>query len=293
MRTIQTDLKDLAEDTDLGFYLPIFYDESTKSYYYSEIPNNIFPSLELEPEEVTALLFYAKTVSQYKEYPIFKQITNAVQKVLDNSNISPEIKALFEKETLLETEKHPQVGGTELIASILDAISKKRIVVIEYQKFDDEIKSHKIKPILLKEDKQLWYIIGINVKYDRLITFALDRIIDVTITEEIFDEISFDSKEYFKFSFGITVADVDPIDVVISFDPEQGNYLKTLPIHHSQIVIEDTIDRFVIQVSVKPSYEFFSKILSYGSLATVLTPKSVRNTLQQMLKKAISTYKNS
>ena len=150
LRTIQTDLKDLAEDTELGFFLPIEKDESSKTYYYTEIPKNIFPSVELEPGEVNALLFYAKTVNQYKDYPVFKDITNAVQKVIDNSNISPEIKKLFEKETLLETEKHPEVGGSELIAEILDAISMKKIIEIEYQKFDDKIKKHKIKPILLK-----------------------------------------------------------------------------------------------------------------------------------------------
>jgi len=291
LRTIQKDLEDLAEDSELGFFLPIKKDDSTKTYYYENIPTNIFPSLELEPEEITALLFYAKTVRQYKEYPIFKEITNAVQKVIDNSNIAPEIKELFEKETLLETEKHPSIGGIELIADILDAITKKKIIEIEYQKFDDEIKRHRIKPILLKEDKQLWYIIGINVKYESLITFALDRIIDVSITEESYTEVAFDSKEYFKYSFGITVIEEDPIDVIISFDIEQGNYLKTLPIHSSQIVLKDTTDRFVIQVSVKPSYEFYSKIYSYGSSAIILSPETIRETFQKTFVESVNNYK--
>jgi len=32
LRTIQKDLEDLAEDTELGFFLPIKKDESTKTY---------------------------------------------------------------------------------------------------------------------------------------------------------------------------------------------------------------------------------------------------------------------
>ncbi|RXR34649.1 WYL domain-containing protein [Flavobacterium piscinae] len=291
IRTIQKDLEDLAEDTELGFFLPIRKDDNTKTYYYEEIPKSIFPSLELEPEEITALLFYDKTVSQYKEYPIFKEITNAVQKVIDNSNIAPEIKELFEKETLLEIEKHPQIGGVELIADILDAITKKKVIEIEYQRFDDIIKTHKIKPILLKEDKQLWYIIGKNIKYDSLITLALDRIIDVSSTEESFSEVFFDSKEYFKFSFGITVPEEKPIDVIISFKPEQGNYLKTLPIHHSQVVVEDTKKNFIIKVCIIPSYEFYSKILSYGDTATVLSPESIRLEFEKKFINAVNNYK--
>ena len=293
LRTIQTDLKDLAEDTELGFFLPIEKDESSKTYYYTEIPKNIFPSVELEPGEVNALLFYAKTVNQYKDYPVFKDITNAVQKVIDNSNISPEIKKLFEKETLLETEKHPEVGCSELIAEILDAISMKKIIEIEYQKFDDKIKKHKIKPILLKEDKQLWYIIGLSIKRESIITLALDRIVDITILDEDFDSIDFDSLEYFKYSFGITVSDSEAIDVVINFDPKQGNYLRTLPIHNTQEILEDNDKMFVIKVRVKPSYEFYSKIFSYGADATILSPKPVIERVLKTFKKALGKYSTS
>ena len=70
-----------------------------------QIPDNLFPSLELEPEEINALLFYAKTISQYKEYPLFEEISNAVKKVIEGSNINPKTKELFEKETLLETDE--------------------------------------------------------------------------------------------------------------------------------------------------------------------------------------------
>ncbi|MBC8884271.1 hypothetical protein H9X57_15475 [Flavobacterium piscinae] len=43
IRTIQKDLEDLAEDTELGFFLPIRKDDNTKTYYYEEIPKSIFP----------------------------------------------------------------------------------------------------------------------------------------------------------------------------------------------------------------------------------------------------------
>ncbi|WP_392388875.1 WYL domain-containing protein [Flavobacterium piscinae] len=74
---------------------------------------------------------------------------------------------------------------------------------IEYQRFDDIIKTHKIKPILLKEDKQLWYIIGKNIKYDSLITLALDRIIDVSSTEESFSEVFLIVKNILNFHLAL------------------------------------------------------------------------------------------
>ncbi|MHB1105407.1 MAG: helix-turn-helix transcriptional regulator [Lutibacter sp.] len=290
LRTIQKDLEDLAEDTELGFFLPIKKDDSTKTYYYEVIPKSIFPSLELEQNEISALLFYAKTINQYKEYPIFSEITKAIQKVIENSNISPAIQELFEKQTILETENHPSIGGIEMIAEILDAITKRKILSVEYQKFDDKIKTHLIMPLLLKEDKKLWYVIGISLKKNSLITLALDRIIDVSIGKEEFDEILFDSNEYFKYSFGVTVSEKEPIEVTILFEPEQGNYLKNLPIHHTQEIIEDNDEKFVIKVKVKPSYEFYSKILSYGADATIISPKSVSEKISKTFELALSKY---
>ena len=290
LRTIQKDLEDLAEDTELGFFLPIKKDDSTKTYYYEVIPKSIFPSLELEQNEINALLFYAKTINQYKEYPIFSEITKAIQKVIENSNISPAIQELFEKQTILETENHPSIGGIEMIAEILDAITKRKLLSVEYQKFDDKIKTHVIKPLLLKEDKKLWYVIGISLKKDSLITLALDRIIDVSIGKEEFDEILFDSNVYFKYSFGVTVSEEEPIEVTILFEPEQGNYLKNLPIHHTQEIIEDNDEKFVIKVKVKPSYEFYAKILSYGADATIISPNSVSERISKTFELALSKY---
>jgi len=246
--------------------------------------------LELEQNEINALLFYAKTINQYKEYPIFNEITNAIQKVIENSNISPETQELFKKHTLLETENHPSIGGIEMIAEILDAITKRKILSIDYQKFDDKIKTHLIKPLLLKEDKKLWYVIGVSLKKNTLITLALDRVIDVTTCKEEFKEIIFDSSEYFKYSFGVTVSEREPIEVVISFKPEQGNYLKNLPIHQTQQIIEDNDEKFVIKVKVKPSYEFYSKVFSYGSGATVISPKTVVEEVSKDFEKALSQY---
>ncbi|WP_437395446.1 helix-turn-helix transcriptional regulator [Flagellimonas lutimaris] len=292
IRTIQKDLSDLAHDTELALFLPIKNDKRTKTYYYEEIPENIFPSIELEEEEINALLFYVKTVRQYKEYPIFNEISNAVKKVIENSNISPKTKELFEKETLLEVEKHHHIRGIELMADILDSITKRKVIEIEYQKFDGNSKIHKIKPILLKEDKQMWYVLGVNTKYDRLITFALDRIIEITATNDNFDPVEFKSSEYFKYSFGITVSDEKPIEVVINFNPKQGNYLRTLPIHNTQEILEDNDDSFIIKVVVKPSYEFYSKIFSYGADATIISPKPIANKVLKTFEKAIDRYKS-
>lgn len=290
LRTIQNDLKDLAEDTELGFYLPIKQDKRTKTFYYEEIPKNIFPILELNSTEIDALLLYNKMVNQYKEYSIFSKVFKAVKKVIDNSNISPQILELFEKETILETEKYPSIHGIEFIPEILDSIQNRKIIEIQYTKFHGQSKKHLIKPLLLKEDKRMWYIIGINTKYESIITFALDRIDNITTTDQKFETVNFDSERYFEYSFGITVSDDEPIEVIIWFDPDQGSYLRTLPIHPTQKILKDNSKEFLISIKVKPSYEFYSKLKSYGEQAKIISPQCVSEQIQASFKKALENY---
>lgn len=291
-RTVQKDLKDLKDDPGIfGRDLNIKFDSKSKKWYSEGIPREIFTLLELEDEEVTALLFYAKTINQYREYPLFKEMSVAIRKVIESANISDKLKQLFEANTLLETEKHEPLRGVELIPDILQSIYHRKKMIVEYQKFDrDNIKTHEVKPILLKEDKQMWYIICKNVKYDNFMTLALDRIVSLTGTEEIFEPIEFNSEEHFRYSFGITVSEEEPIDVIISFTPMQGNYLRTLPIHSTQVILIDNEFEFRIQIKVIPSYEFYSKIRSYGQFAKIIFPERIRQEIKSSLCESLSLY---
>lgn len=290
-RTIQKDLEDLRDDDSIfGRNLGITKDKKEKKWYSTEIPKEIFATLELQNGEVDALLFYVKAITQYKDYPIFKDISQALEKVVEGSNIPKDRKELFKRENLIEPEIHPPISGIEFIVDLLNAISERKIIQLKYQRFGKDSKMHIIKPILLKEDKLMWYLIGINIKYNSVITFALDRINSVVVMDESFEEIEFCSSEYFKHSFGITVSEDDPIEVVISFDAEQGDYLKTLPLHSSQQIIKETKKNLIIKVIVKPSYEFYSKIYSYCANATVISPKEIREIFKLNFNKAQSNY---
>ena len=290
-RTIQKDLSDLRYDTNLGFYLPIEEDKVEKAYYYAEVPTSIFPSLELSPEEIYALLFYAKTLSQYSEYPAFKEITNAMRKVILESNIEPSIRQLFDLKNLIDVEKHPQINGLEFIPDLLGAINERRVVEIQYQKFGDIRNNYyRLRPLLLKEDKHLWYLVGESIEKTRMTTLALDRIIELGISDEVFEEIALDAQTYFKHSFGITVTDEEPIDIEIAFTRDQGNYVKTLRIHPTQEIVEDSKNQLLIKLKVKPSYEFYSKIISYGGAATIISPEHVKTQITELLKEALVNY---
>lgn len=290
IRTIQKDIKDLIEDSALQIYAPIKYSSSQKAYYYPEDVNKIFPALELEEEEISALLFYGKIQSQYNKLGIFKEITSAIEKVIDSANIKSEYKEIFTELPLILTEKSPPLKGSELILKIIQALKLEKQITFEYQKFGDKTRERVISPYLLKEDRHMWYVVGYYEERGRIITFAVDRMAKVRIVDKPIIKTKFNPLEYFKHSFGITVPDGEPIEIVLLFTQQQGNYIKALPIHESQKIISDDKKGLTISVKVKPSYEFYSKILSYGDDVKILEPQCVIDYLQNKIESTLKLY---
>jgi predicted DNA-binding transcriptional regulator YafY len=81
-----------------------------------------------------------------------------------------------------------------------------------------------------------------------------------------------------------------PDEIVLSFDPEQGRFVKSLPLHSTQeIVIENEIE-FRIKLKICITRDFVMELLSFGDLVKVIQPNSLKNKVKQIYKNAISQY---
>lgn len=290
-RTIQKDIELMKEESKVGYSAPIAYDSKKRAYYYTD-PNFTIQAFGLKEEDIMALLFYAKTLEQYKGVKIFKDILIAIEKVLENFDMAKKTRKAIMNRTLMQTEKIISIKGVEFIEKILKAIVANQKIIFDYTKFESEpTKSRILAPILLKEDRHYWYVIGALEGKDTLTTFALDRMSNLVVTNQYFNPIPFDSELYFKHSLGITVAEKIPVEVVLSFKAFQGNYIKTLPIHETQKILKDNEKELRISIQVKPTYEFYSKILGYGSDVKVISPRSVAKEIKQQLHTALKNYR--
>lgn len=283
-RMINEDINAMKDDPLLGYFAPIEYNTTKKAYYYTDKTYTI-KAFGLKKEDINALMFYAKTINQYKEYEVFKDFSNAIEKVLDAVTIRKGLSNKEQKRTVVQTERTPKLTGSELIPLIVQALDMNLVIEFEYQKFEDsEPKKVKLQPHLLKEDRHRWYVLGrVEGHDDPTTVYALDRILAANILNEKFKPVEFDFDQYFDHSFGITVTNDKPVDVILSFTPFQGNYLKTLKIHHTQKTLIDNDEEYRISVRVAPSWEFYEKILGYGNTVKVVSPREI---IEEVKKKA-------
>ena len=279
LKQIQNDFTAMETDSFLGYYAPIKYNKRKKAYYYTDKEYSIV-RFGLKDEEVNSLQMFASKLNLYKEYDIFKDFSSAIEKVLQAVQIRKSVKEISNYQ-YIQPQNSPRCEGTEYIPDIITALEENRILKFKYQKYgDNAVKERIFNPYLLKEYENRWYILGRLEGETGIRTFGIDRIISLEVTEEHFTEVNVDFGEYFKYSFGIIVEEAPPVEVVLSFEPYQGNYIKTLPLHHTQKILTDNKTELKVSVLVKPSYEFYSKILSFGKSVKVLSPNQVREEIK-------------
>lgn len=89
-RQIDKDLDDMKSDILLGYNAPIKYDQSNKGYSYTDRSYSI-DKFNLGEEEILALKFHAASLNQYRNSSLFKDFSNALQKVVEAVSIKTSI----------------------------------------------------------------------------------------------------------------------------------------------------------------------------------------------------------
>lgn len=157
--------------------------------------------------------------------------------------------------------------GTENLYGLLHAIKNKFQINFSYQKFWEEEKSKRIvEPYGLKEFKNRWYVLALDIKDGNHKTFALDRLSDLEITNRKFKNFgNCNIEEIFEYCFGIISPNEEkPQNIILSFESFQGKYIKTLPLHHTQQVLIDDEEELQIKLKLCITHDFIMELLSYG-----------------------------
>jgi predicted DNA-binding transcriptional regulator YafY len=175
-------------------------------------------------------------------------------------------------------EKH-RPCGTQYLFPLIYAIKKSLCVRFSYSKFqENDLSERFLEPYALKEVRRRWYAVGRSVGQSDMKSYGLDRMTNLEITDAKFKkDASVNLPEKFRDSFGIYSSDEYPVeDVVLSFDAEDGNYLKSLPLHSSQEIIKDNDNEFIIRLHLKITHDFVMEILSRSWSLKVIQPDSLR-----------------
>jgi predicted DNA-binding transcriptional regulator YafY len=183
--------------------------------------------------------------------------------------------------------------GTNFLQGIIHAVQNKVKVAFRYRKFwDEELTDRVVSPYAVKEFRDRWYMLAKDDKDGEIKTFGMDRISGFWITKKKFEvEEGFDLERFYKNAFGImSSANIAPQAVILSFTPFQGKYIKSLPLHHSQEIIEDNDDGLQIGLRLCITHDFVMELLSFGSNVKVIYPPNLVEQVRNEHKAAYDNY---
>ena len=184
-------------------------------------------------------------------------------------------------------------SAREHLPIIIDAMKQNRRIRFSYKSYTRSQPTDGIvlEPYFVKIFKQLWYVIGMNIKDGAVKTYSLDRITQLNLLQDTFkmpDGVR--PSEFFKDCFGIITNKNKAKRIVLRVEPTQAKYFRALPLHPSQM--EEVHDNYsVFTYSMRITYDLKEEIMSHGSSIEVLEPTELKMLIQNELKQALDNYK--
>jgi predicted DNA-binding transcriptional regulator YafY len=223
------------------------------------------------------------------------EYTTDIERFLDSFDVLSALNSDMAAPDFVFAEEHRPLGIQHLYP-LIRAIKNTLRITFRYRKYRDGALSDRyIEPYAVKECRGRWYVVGRAVGEQDMKTYGLDRMECLGVTEELFrKDKTVDVSEKFKYSYGIYSSDEYPVEeVVLSFDAEDGNYLKSLPLHHSQEVVKDDKDGFVVRLRLKITLDFVMEILSRSWSLKVIEPASLRERVCGIYRSALERNQGS
>ena len=186
-------------------------------------------------------------------------------------------------------------SGRDHLTTILEAMKNNHIVTITYRPFKKlHGSTFPIEPYCVRLFENRWYVLARNIRYGDIRLYGLDRMENVEVTSDTFKlPKDFNAEDYFFTAYGVVVGTgEEPEKIIIRANEDHKHYLKSLPLHHSQRLIEDVGEYADFELFLAPTYDFVMKLLQVGSMIEVIEPAHLRRTMKGWISDMYQLYKN-
>lgn len=213
--------------------------------------------------------------------------------MLDSLSISSMLMESTSLQSRILLENIP--AGKQYLQPIINAMKQGHKLQMTYHRFgQQESYTITIEPYAIKVFKQRWYLLAKNPKREVPTVYALDRVKQLMETEETFQfPEDFNTEAFFRDCYGVMNTDDKAQRIVIRANAPYMNYVRTLPLHHSQKEIKTTDQYADFEFYLKPTFDFRQELLAQGHDVEVLLPVQFREEMKEMLEKMLGQYQSN
>lgn len=187
----------------------------------------------------------------------------------------------------------PTPTGAEHLDTILDAIDKQRTLFFDYKSYyTTELQKWELVPAFLRIFEGRWYLIAEYKDKTKVKTFALERISNLSIGEtQAAPSPELLPEKYYAGCYGIIrEEEKQPKIIRLKADCQQRCYLRAQPLHESQKEVDTKEDYSIFTYYLRPSFDFFQKIMWMREKVEILAPQEVRDEMSDIVRRLAATY---
>lgn len=311
-RTIELDLIDLEFSP---FYMEIDQSivvDGKHIIRYKDQTQSIF-SKQISNDEKQLLSEALSTLGQFSGLNNFDWLEDLQAKLSDSSAFggNRDVDGTDAKK-VISFSCNPYLKNQNLLGGLFSAISNKVVVSVVYKKFDiDTPSTFVVYPYLLKQYNDRWYLICNSVgdehfpyRADFVMNLPLDRIESYEPHYELpYKDCPLDLNERFDDIVGVTYYENRQLErVLFAISRQAANYIRTKPLHSSQIELPDGKqsemlckypklgDYVFFTLDCIPNYELQSLLYGYGQKLVVLTPEWLRDEIRKEAEQQLENY---
>lgn len=183
-------------------------------------------------------------------------------------------------------------SGRMYLEPVMDAMKDNKIVEITYHSFrTDKTHTCAVEPYCVKLFEGRWYLLARPTAEDTPILFGLDRVQSLTILEDKFMlPKNFSTSEFFDHKYGVVSDNTLPQKIMIRAYAQHRHYIDSLPIHHSQRLVEDHGDYADFELFVAPTFDFIMRLLHDGAWLEVISPITLRHAMKGWISDMYDLY---
>jgi predicted DNA-binding transcriptional regulator YafY len=284
LRTVQMDIQ-LMRSEKLGYNAPIIVVD--KKYYTYEDPKYTITNIPLTAQDLSKLNEVVIILQQFKGFSHFQEVDGMIGRLQHKI-----FTGKHRQSAIIDFEKNENLVGLEHLSPLYEAISNKKVLMMEYQSFKArEGQKFAFHPQLLKEYRNRWFVLGYREGFNDTQILALDRIRGFEhLPKSTYIDSGLDAS-FFEDMIGVTkYAGMRSINVIFLADKATTPYILTKPLHPSQEITEEREEGTVFQLTVLWNFELERELLGFGEKIEVLAPQSLRNTIRGRLYRGLEKY---
>ncbi len=290
--TTRTIRRDLAALQEAGFPLFDFQDDTDRVRWRLE--GQAFKGLDtgFTLAELCALYLSRNLLEAVAGTPFQRDLSLAFARL--EGALSPRMRQFLDRlPTVLTAKSGPRAGGdrssSDVVARLLEATLHLRVATMRYHSVSSgRDKDYVLHPYRLAFAQGGLYLLAFVPEYDDIRTFAVDRILSVSLEKQTFTPQRPVPEDIFGNSLGVNTGPAERVE--LRFDAEVGPYVRARVWHQSQELRELADGHLALTLHVCHDWALRSWILSWGPFVEVVDPRSLASEIAADLTAARTRY---